>query len=68
MGGSNITLYEMFFEMQMVLTDRFPSLSPFDLRKESAYEVFLLIRRLNNYSAHKDKPRSVRKQAGDDWF
>lgn len=68
MGGSNITLYEMFFEMQMVLLERFPALSPFELRKTSAYEVFLLIRRLNGYSMNKDKPKKMRKQAGDDWF
>lgn len=61
----------MFFELELDLCERFPSLTPFDLRKTRAYDVFLLIRRLNKYSKkrkRKNNKRKIRKPAGDDWF
>lgn len=54
--------------MEMVISERFPCLSPFEIRKQKAYEVFLLIRRLNDYTTNKNKPKKLRRQAGDDWF
>lgn len=54
--------------MEMVISERFPCLSPFDIRKQRAYEVFLLIRRLNEYSLNKNKPKKIRRKANDDWF
>lgn len=33
----------------MEIVKRYPSVSPFDVRREKAREVFLLIKRLNNY-------------------
>lgn len=54
--------------MEMVISERFPCLSPFDIRKQKAYEVFLLIRRLNEYSVNKTMPKKTRRKAGDDWF
>lgn len=66
----NASLYEIFFELQMNICERFPSLSPFDVRKKSAYEVFLLIRRLSNYNEKEPSTRKrvKRKPAGDNWF
>ena len=63
----------MFFEMEISICERFPSLSPFDVRQERASEVFLLVRRMNNYNAYQSKntkgnKKIVRRRAGDDWF
>jgi hypothetical protein len=57
--------------MELSICERFPSLSPFDVRREQAKEVFLLIRRLNDYSdrqANPKKPRKIRRPASDNWF
>ena len=60
----------MFFELELTLCDVFPCLSPFDIRRKSAYEVFLIMRRLNESSKVKGKTQvnKIRKPAGDDWF
>lgn len=52
----------------MSICDRFPSLSPFDVRQKKFHEVFLLIRRLNIYNKNKEKPKKIRRPAGDTWF
>ena len=52
--------------MQMSICDRFSSISPFDIRKEKAYEVFLLINRLRKYRPN--RPQKIRKPANDTWF
>ena len=61
--------------MEVGLSDRFPALTPIEIRKERAAEVFLLLARLNEYTAKKNKeirtkPKKnvVRRPAGDDWF
>jgi hypothetical protein len=56
----------MFFDLELTLCDRFPSLTPFDIRKQSVYEVFLLIRRLNK--TVKTTKKKNRRPAGDNWF
>ena len=55
--------------MELTLCERFPSLNPFQIRKEKACEVFLLLRRLrnNNEKQHK-KTNKIRRPAGDNWF
>lgn len=72
-----MSLYEIFFELEISLIERFPSLTPFTVRQTKATEVFLLIRRLNNYTEYKDKDykiknnkpvKVIRRPAGDDWF
>ena len=70
---SDLTYYELFFEMEISLCERFPGLTPFRIRQEKAREVFLLIRRLHRYnelsSARKvGKNRVIRRPAGDNWF
>ena len=63
------------FEIEMILTERFPSMTPLTLRREKAREVFLLLNRFDRYSLKKEKEnkrkngkRIIRKPAGDDWF
>lgn len=49
-------------------------MSPVQIRRENAKEIFLLIRRLNRFSARENKiaanggKRIIRRPAGDDWF
>ena len=61
--------------MQLSICDRFPAVSPFEIRKQRFGEVFLLIRRLNTSFKNQKKntnPKSgkriIRKPAGDNWF
>jgi hypothetical protein len=63
-------VYDIFFEMAVNLSERFPSMTPLTLRREKAREVFLLISRYNRYSKKQSKPKSqvIRRPAGDDWF
>lgn len=70
MGNSDVTLYQILFDLELSICERFPSLSPFDIRKQSAYEVILLIKRMTDYNLreNKIKKRKIRRPAGDDWF
>jgi len=58
--------------MEINICERFPALSPFDIRGKRAAEVFLLMRRLNNYTEYSNKDsgkkKVIRRKAGDDWF
>lgn len=56
--------------MQITLCESFPALSPFDIREKRACEVFLLIKRLNEYNLNRSKAEAekIRRKAGDDWF
>ena len=58
--------------MELNICEKFPSLSPFDVRREKATEIFLLMRRLNNYNSYQKKDtqnkKVIRRPAGDDWF
>lgn len=69
----------MFFEIEMNLCDRFSALTPFNIRQQRAYEVFLLINRLNSFNSRKNKEQKtinsvtnktvIRKAATDDtWY
>lgn len=51
----------MLFDLADNLCTRYTALSPFDVRRERAGEVFLLIRRVN------DKTRRERDAAGADY-
>lgn len=65
----------------MSLCERFPSLTPFEIRKQSFYEVFLLVRRMQRYNKGrraentekvkynpKTKEKVIRRPASDDWY
>lgn len=60
--------------MEVSICERFPGLTPFRVRQERASEVFLLIRRLNDYNERqgkengKQKKKVIRRPAGDSWF
>lgn len=63
-----MTLYEIFFELEVGMCERFPALTPFEVRRQRAHEVFLLISRLYGYNKNNSKPKQIRKPAGDNWF
>lgn len=65
-----MSLYQLFFEIELNICELFPCLSPFDVRKQKATEVFLLLRRINTSSkTNKGKKKSrIRRPAGDNWF
>jgi hypothetical protein len=50
------------------MCERFPALTPFEVRRQRAHEVFLLISRLYGYNKNNSKPKQIRKPAGDNWF
>ena len=56
-GGGNakaLTLYQHLFDLTDNLCQRYPALSPFQVRRERAGEVYLLVRRLNDKAARDD--------------
>jgi len=63
-------VFDLLFESEVGLCERFTALTPLALRKEKAREVFMLINRYNNYSKRnsKNKKKTIRKPAGDNWF
>ena len=67
-----MSLYETFFEMEVDLVECFPGMTIFQIRRERAAEVFLLIRRLSNQAEKKKKKKNkknvIRRPAGDNWF
>lgn len=70
MQADDTPIYEALFDMTMSMVERFPAMSPFNLRREKAREVFLLIVRFNRWSKKQKKKSSniIRRPAGDDWF
>ncbi len=85
-GGENdtttVSLYEIFFELEDNLCQRYTSLNPFVIRREKVGEVFLLVKRLNRLNQAKKGIRSDdkvwidnkgnrhirRKAQNDDWY
>ena len=74
-----MTLYQSLLEMNVQLCKAFPALTPFAVRRESAHEVFLLVRRINSQPRtdrslttetrqEVDKRGRIRRPAGDNWF
>lgn len=66
-------LFDIFFDIEVTICERFPALSPFDIREREAREVFLLIERLSRYNRRKKKETKdgkqvIRRPAGDNWF
>lgn len=60
----------------MGICTRFQALTPFQIRRERACEVFLLMRRLSDYTERERKKnppakngkKVIRRPAGDNWF
>lgn len=63
-------MFQIFFELEMGICGQFPGMSPIDVRRERAIEVFQLIRRLNDYNSRQtpNGERNIRRPAGDNWF
>lgn len=62
-----MSLYQLLFDLQMNLCERFPNLTPFKIRRERAYDVFLLVRRLNEKNpgnSENNKRKEVKKVNG----
>lgn len=72
MGVVNTPIYELLFDLECSLCERFQALTPFQIRREKAKEVFLLIKRLNKKNKEnfkkKNKKKVIRRPAGDNWF
>ena len=73
----NTSFYDIIFETECNLSERFLSLNPFIIRRTAAHEVFLLMRRLIKSSGKTDSgkevmnrngKRIIRRPAGDNWF
>ena len=66
---------QLLFEIEVLLSERFPALSPISIRRTKAREVFKIINKLTIYSK-KEKKKQVKantkhiiaKQASDTWF
>jgi len=53
----------------MEICNRFPTITPFAIRREKINEVFLLVRRLRTYDNGKqNKKTATRRPANDSWF
>ena len=74
-----MSLYELFFQMELNISDRFPALTPIKIRKTKATEIFLLLRRLTKHNQREQKDAAaytsktsgkkiIRRKAGDNWF
>lgn len=74
-GGNIASLYQILFDLQITLCDKFKGLNPFILRHETMQEVFLLMKRLNSAQMQSNEPIQrlngdvIRRPATDDsWF
>lgn len=85
-GGENdtatVSLYELFFDLEDNLSQRYTSLNPFIIRREKVSEVFLLIKRINRlnqrkkgiknddiiYKDSKGNTHIRRKAQNDNWY
>ena len=70
---------ELLFEIEVMLSERFPALSPLEIRRSKAREVFTLIKKLTIYAKKEKKEQAqkeakanmkhiVKMQASDSWF
>ena len=51
------------FELQVSICDRFPSLSPFKLRKTTFHELCVFIRRMNGHNKRENKREMKKKNS-----
>lgn len=68
----------MLFEIELIIADRFPGMTPLQIRRERSGEVFLFLKRFGQYIKRdkekngeiieKDGKRVLRRKAGDNWF
>ena len=75
MNVDDTPMSQLLFEIEVLLSERFPALSPISIRRTKAREIFKIINKLTIYSK-KEKKQQVKantkhiiaKQASDTWF
>lgn len=75
MNVDDTPMSQLLFEIEVLLSERFPALSPISIRRTKAREVFKIINKLTVYSKKEKKQqakanakRIVARQASDTWF
>ena len=53
-----MSLYDVIFDLEIILCERFPNLDPLTLSEYRAVEVFTLVRNLNLHSQRENKTSS----------
>lgn len=53
-----MSLYDVIFDLEMILCERFPNLDPLTLSEYRAVDVFTLVRNLNLYSKRENETSS----------
>lgn len=68
----NLTLSQMFYDINRILCEVYHGLDPIKLLNYPAEDVFDLINGVIDYSNRsktpKTKPDKIRRPAGDNWF
>lgn len=74
-GGGDVPFYDILFDLQVALCNKFNGLNPFVIRREKIHSVFLLMKRINASQktsvAHREHSNDevIRRPAKDDsWF
>ena len=60
----NTPLYQVFFELQCNLCDRFPAFTPVTIRKSAAHEIFLIVKRLQTVRTKKENATHIENVNG----
>ena len=75
MNVDDTPMSQLLFEIEVLLSERFPALSPISIRRTKAREVFKIINKLTVYSKKEKKKQAqsnakhiVARQASDTWF
>lgn len=75
MNVDDTPMSQLLFEIEVLLSERFPALSPISIRRTKAREVFKIINKLTVYSKKEKKQQAranakhiVARQASDTWF
>ncbi len=71
--SDDMTAYEILFDLDIKLCDRFRNLDPIKIRRYPSGEVFRLIRRLHSYNskmydADGNKKTKVYRKQATSWF
>lgn len=75
MSTDDTPMSQLLFEIEVLLSERFPALSPVELRRTKAREVFKIINKLTIYSKKEKREQTkaktrhiIKRQASDTWF
>jgi hypothetical protein len=75
-SGNDTPLSDLLFEIEILLSDRFPSMNPLTIRAARARDIFKMITKLNKYVKREKKEQAqkssrkhiIKRQASDTWF